>query len=87
MKRMMHPDHGFHNASNVHEEAALRERGWVDDDGLALAAKLRALQLVASPQGQEMGAPSSPGGPAPDGAAPKRKSRPAKAEDDATGLI
>jgi hypothetical protein len=32
MKRMMHPQHGFHNAVDVHEEERLRATGWVDDD-------------------------------------------------------
>jgi len=32
MKRMMHPDHGFHHAYTPQEEATMRENGWVDDD-------------------------------------------------------
>lgn len=31
MKRMKHPDHGFHHAYNLLEEEALRKNGWVDD--------------------------------------------------------
>lgn len=82
MKRMMHPDHGFHHAANVHEEAAMRTRGWVEDDGSALAAKLK----VAAPQEQEKGAP--PGGPAPAGAASRKAiKKPVKTEDDVDGMI
>lgn len=31
MKRMMHPQHGFHNALDGNEEARMRLNGWVDD--------------------------------------------------------
>lgn len=31
MKRMKHPNHGFHNALDDHEEARMRLNGWVDD--------------------------------------------------------
>lgn len=31
MKRMKHPDHGFHHAYGKHEEEAMRKAGWVDD--------------------------------------------------------
>jgi hypothetical protein len=31
MKRMMHPQHGFHNAIDANEEARMRLNGWVDD--------------------------------------------------------
>jgi hypothetical protein len=32
MKRMKHPEHGFHHAYTPQEEATMRENGWVDDD-------------------------------------------------------
>lgn len=31
MKRMKHPDHGFHHAYNMLEEETMRKNGWVDD--------------------------------------------------------
>lgn len=31
MKRMKHPDHGFHNAYTTQEEELLRKSGWVAD--------------------------------------------------------
>ena len=39
MPRMMHPEHGWHVPVNSLEEAQMRECGWVDDDGKALAEK------------------------------------------------
>src|SRR3954470_24004885 len=32
MKRMKHPDHGFHHAYNKLEEETMRKAGWVDDE-------------------------------------------------------
>jgi hypothetical protein len=32
MKRMKHPEHGFHYAYNNAEEQTMRNNGWVDDD-------------------------------------------------------
>jgi hypothetical protein len=46
MKRMQHPDHGFHISYNQAEEAAMRAAGWTDDDGKALAAKMAQQQPV-----------------------------------------
>jgi len=40
MKRMQHPKHGFHYAQTPQEETRLRQAGWVEDDGSALARKL-----------------------------------------------
>lgn len=37
MKRMKHPDHGFHHAYNLLEEEALRKNGWVDDAPAVIA--------------------------------------------------
>jgi hypothetical protein len=31
LKRMKHPNHGFHYAYDSHEEARMRAAGWVDD--------------------------------------------------------
>lgn len=31
MKRMKHPNHGFHHAYNTLEEETMRKNGWVDD--------------------------------------------------------
>ena len=31
MKRMKHPQHGWHHAYDPHEEARMRVNGWVDD--------------------------------------------------------
>ena len=40
MRRMMHPQHGFHVVSAGDDVELMRRNGWVDDDGRALAAKL-----------------------------------------------
>lgn len=32
MKRMIHPQHGAHNAMNANEEQSMRENGWVAED-------------------------------------------------------
>jgi hypothetical protein len=32
MKRMKHPEHGFHHVSSPQEEEVMRSNGWVDDD-------------------------------------------------------
>lgn len=32
MKRMKHPQHGFHHAYDGNEEARMRSNGWVDDE-------------------------------------------------------
>lgn len=45
MKRMMHSQHGYAHAYNALEEQSMRENGWVDDDGQALAEKLKSLGL------------------------------------------
>lgn len=50
MKRMKHPDHGFHHAYTDQEETALRERGWVEDDGEDLRRKLAALAPPTIPE-------------------------------------
>lgn len=31
MKRMMHPQHGWHHAYSPQEEEVMRKNGWVDD--------------------------------------------------------
>lgn len=31
MRRMKHPNHGFHHAYNLLEEETMRKAGWVDD--------------------------------------------------------
>jgi hypothetical protein len=31
LKRMKHPEHGFHHAYNKLEEDTMRKNGWVDD--------------------------------------------------------
>lgn len=31
MKRMKHPNHGFHNALDANEETHMRKHGWIDD--------------------------------------------------------
>ena len=49
MKRMMHQDHGYHNAMTDAEEVFLRSAGWIDDDGKALKEKLAKLK-----QGEEV---------------------------------
>lgn len=41
MKRMKHPNHGFHNALDANEEAHMRKHGWVDD------ASIEATEEVA----------------------------------------
>lgn len=46
MKRMQHPEHGFHNAMTDAEEVFLRSVGWVNDDGKALKEKLAKLIQV-----------------------------------------
>lgn len=33
MKRMRHPQHGFHHAYSPQEEETLRKNGWVIDEG------------------------------------------------------
>lgn len=35
MKRMKHPDHGFHHAYSPQEEETMRKNGWVDDEAEA----------------------------------------------------
>lgn len=40
MRRMMHPQHGFHVVSAGDDVELMRRNGWTDDDGKALAAKL-----------------------------------------------
>ncbi len=32
MKRMKHPQHGWHHALDANEEARMRENGWEDDE-------------------------------------------------------
>jgi hypothetical protein len=46
MKRMQHPEHGFHNAMTDAEEVFLRSVGWIEDDGKALKEKLAKLSQV-----------------------------------------
>jgi hypothetical protein len=76
MKRMKHPEHGFHDAYSSAEEEALRARGWVEDDGSAIAAKLqpsKPSRPVAAPQASDDGreiSPSPASGEEPGGAAP-----------------
>lgn len=48
MKRMMHPQHGFHHAYNTLEETAMRAAGWVDDEPVAAIAPVASADLVQS---------------------------------------
>lgn len=47
MKRYSHPEHGYHIPANPEELKAMLANGWKEDDGMALAAKLRALEEPA----------------------------------------
>lgn len=39
MKRMMHPQHGFHHAYDTNEETRMRANGWVDEESPEEAEK------------------------------------------------
>jgi hypothetical protein len=46
MIRLMHPVHGWHFASQADNIEAMRQAGWVEDDGRALAEKLAPAAVV-----------------------------------------
>ena len=68
MKRMQHPQHGFHVISAGDDVELMRRNGWVDDDGKALAAKLAP---SAAPEPAPVAAPA----PTPPKPAKKPKGR------------
>ena len=51
MIRLMHPVHGWHMASPADNIEAMRQAGWVEDDGRALAEKLAPAAVVKTDDG------------------------------------
>lgn len=49
MKRMMHPQHGWHHAETAQEEQAMRKNGWVDDALSKPVAKVIEPELKEAP--------------------------------------
>lgn len=59
MKRMMHPQHGYHHAADPHDEARMRAAGWVDDDQTTKAYPQPAEDVLAD-AGTESNEPDAP---------------------------
>lgn len=73
IRRLYHPQHGYHVPVSSDEEAALLRTGWGVDDGALLRAKLERLQSKAAAPGvavdNSVPRPSPPPAPEPVAAA------------------
>jgi hypothetical protein len=80
MKRMKHPDHGFHHAYNLLEEETMRKAGWVEDVPEPMPASPNPTELVGESPIEAAKFDDAPGEIAPGIAvtAPKRRGRPKK---------